>query len=347
MRVALAGSPEDTAGLRRPLGTLDSVAALRRPYVVGDIDVLPHHIPSFLIFMPAGTRSYMRAPLVVSGRLIGTIDVAARAPNAFEQRHIVIIGEVADQLAIALQNNQLLEQVRANSERLRALSRQLMEIQENERRHIARELHDEIGQSLTAVKINLETILRLPNTDPVEPYVAESIAIVERVLRQVRAISLDLRPAMLDDLGLESALRWYLGRLAARSGFTTEFSADSAAAQLPPELRTTCFRVVQEALTNVVRHAQARHVRVGIRRRGAQLRLLVADDGIGFDPREAQVRAVQGASLGLVGMQERVLLAGGELSIESRAGQGTTIRALFPFPTPASHGTNTTSSRPV
>ena len=218
-----------------------------------------------------------------------------------------------------------------------------MEIQENERRHIARELHDEIGQSLTAVKINLETILRLPNTNTIEPHVEESIAIVERVLRQVRAISLDLRPSMLDDLGLESALRWYLGRQAERAGLTTEFTADLIDVQLPPEVGTACFRVVQEALTNVVRHARARHVRVELRRRGATLRLNISDDGVGFDPREAQARSAHGASLGLVGMQERVLLAGGELIIEAAPGRGTTIRAHFPLPSAAIHRSNSTA----
>jgi signal transduction histidine kinase len=218
-----------------------------------------------------------------------------------------------------------------------------LEIQENERRHIARELHDEIGQSLTAVKINLETILRLPNTTTVEPHVMESIAIVERVLQQVRAISLDLRPSMLDDLGLESALRWYVGRQAERAGLTIEFTADLLNIQLPPEVGTACFRVVQEALTNIVRHACARHVRVDLRQRGAILRLNISDNGIGFDPHEAQARAAHGASLGLVGMQERVLLAGGELSIEAAHGRGTTIRAHFPISSTAFHHSNSTT----
>ena len=164
-----------------------------------------------------------------------------------------------------------------------------------------------------------------------------------RIVRQVRAISLDLRPSMLDDLGLESALRWYLGRQAERAGLTTEFTADLIDVQLPPEVGTACFRVVQEALTNVVRHARARHVRVELRRRGATLRLNISDDGVGFDPREAQARSAHGASLGLVGMQERVLLAGGELIIEAAPGRGTTIRAHFPLPSAAIHRSNSTA----
>jgi PAS domain S-box-containing protein len=343
--VMLAALPDGADGARRPLGANDIADVLHhgRPYMVGDIDAFPQLPASALSFMPDGMHSFMRAPLVAGGQMIGSIDVAASAPNAFQERHVVSICEVADQLAIAFQHNHLLDQVRANSARLRALSHQILEIQENERRHIARELHDEIGQSLTAVKINLETILRLPNTTTVEPHVMESIAIVERVLQQVRAISLDLRPSMLDDLGLESALRWYVGRQAERAGLTIEFTADLLNIQLPPEVGTACFRVVQEALTNIVRHACARHVRVDLRQRGAILRLNISDNGIGFDPHEAQARAAHGASLGLVGMQERVLLAGGELSIEAAHGRGTTIRAHFPISSTAFHHSNSTT----
>lgn len=342
--VVLAASPDRAAGARRPLGASDIADVLHRsrPYMVGDIDAVSQLPPLALSFIPDGMRSFIRAPLVAGGQMIGSIDVVARAPNAFQDHHVESICEVADQLAIAFQHNQLVDQVRANSARLRALSHQILEVQENERRHIARELHDEIGQSLTAVKINLETILRLPDTTTVEPHVAESIAIVERVLQQVRAISLDLRPSMLDDLGLESALRWYLTRQAERAGLTAEFTADLIHVQLPPEVGITCFRIVQEALTNIVRHARARHVRLELRRRGSTLHLKISDDGIGFDPHEAQARAAHGTSLGLVGMQERVLLAGGELMIEAAHGHGTTIRAQFPISSAAIHRSNRT-----
>jgi PAS domain S-box-containing protein len=321
------------AGARLPLGEIGLAGRLRRgkPDLVGDIDTHMHPEAAAGIFKRTAMRSVLRVPLVAEGRLVGTIDVAASEPNSFEESHVLIMCEVADQLAIALQTNDLVQQVQATSERLRALSRQLMEIQENERQHIARELHDEIGQSLTAVKINLETILRLPDKSAIDPHLHDSIAIVERVLQQVRAISLDLRPSMLDDLGLESALRWYVGRQAQRAGFAIEFSADLDDAELPPEIATTCFRIVQEALTNVVRYAQAQRVWVDVRRRGAILRLIVRDDGIGFDLQEAQAAAAHGASLGLVGMQERVLLVRGELRIESAPGRGVTIRVHFPI----------------
>lgn len=319
------GANGTAAGVRMPLGAIEAAHQLHRhqPYVVEDAAAQPPTHPLW----PAGTRSFLSVPLVAGGRLIGTLDVAANTPNAFDLHHTAIVCEVADQLAIAFQNDQLVQQVQAHSERLRALSRQLMEIQENERHRIARELHDEIGQSLTAVKINIESSRRVPDQSTAKLYLDDSIAIIERLIQQVRTLSLELRPSLLDDLGLESALRWYLARQAERAGFAAELIADSLAAHLPPEIETACFRVAQEALTNVVRHAHASRVVVELRQRGSTLRLSIRDDGVGFDVQAA----AHGANLGLVGMQERVLLVDGKLTIESAPGHGTTVRVRLPL----------------
>jgi signal transduction histidine kinase len=136
---------------------------------------------------------------------------------------------------------------------------------------------------------------------------------------------------MLDDLGLVSALRWYVDRQAQRTGVVAQFTADPLDARLPPELETTCFRVAQEALTNVARHAQARHVNVRLRQREAELELVVEDDGSGFDVPAARARAARGVSMGLLGMEERVLLVGGRIDITSAPGRGTEVRARFPL----------------
>jgi signal transduction histidine kinase len=224
--------------------------------------------------------------------------------------------------------------LRAEQERLQILSRQLLHAQETERRRIARELHDEIGQVLTAVKINLQTLQRTAGP-AAHASLQESIAIVDRAVQQVRNLSLDLRPSLLDDLGLVAALRWYVDRQSARAGYHGQVVADPPDLTVPPEVATTCFRVAQEALTNVVRHAKAKRVRVELGREDGELRLVVRDDGTGFEVAAANRRVARGASLGLLGMQERVQLVGGRLELKSAPGAGTEVRVHLPLTPPA------------
>jgi signal transduction histidine kinase len=210
------------------------------------------------------------------------------------------------------------------------LSQQLLEVQEAERRHIARELHDEIGQGLTAVKVNLQSVKRISGDSELDLPLEESIAIVEHTLRQVRDLSLDLRPSLLDDLGVVAALRWYADRQAQRAGFEAKFLSELEDHRLPADLETTCFRVVQEALTNVVRHAKAKRVWIDLRQVGNKIELTIRDDGVGFDVEAIVAQAAGDLSLGILGMQERVQLMGGEFTINSDPNQGTRIRAIFP-----------------
>jgi signal transduction histidine kinase len=217
------------------------------------------------------------------------------------------------------------------SRKLQVLSRRLVEAQETERRNIARELHDELGQTLTVAQLNLQALLQSPGTDALAPRLQESLEAVARALEQVHDISLDLRPSMLDDLGLEPALRWYTERQAALVGLQAEFHADRLEQRLDPVIETECFRVAQEALTNVVRHAQAKVVTVELRKENGQLHLRVRDDGIGFEVVAVREKAVRGASLGLLSMEERAALAGGGLEFTSIPRKGTEVHAWFPL----------------
>jgi signal transduction histidine kinase len=219
---------------------------------------------------------------------------------------------------------------RNQHEQAQALSRRLVEAQEAERRHIARELHDEVGQALTAVKINLQAIASLCETPAAGPRLKDSIAVVERALQQVRNISLDLRPSLLDDLGLVSALRWYVDNQTQRAGLQARFSVSPPDLRLTPNLETDCFRVAQEALTNVIRHAHATRVEVSLQGTGHGARLVIRDDGVGFNVAHTLAQAARGKSLGLVGLRERVALAGGRMEIVSAHGSGTEVRAWFP-----------------
>ncbi|MGO8931082.1 MAG: PAS domain-containing protein [Limisphaerales bacterium] len=223
------------------------------------------------------------------------------------------------------------EKLQQSNDNLQLLSHRLVESQETERRHIARELHDEVGQTLTVAEMNLQALVQSPGAAPLKGRLKESLQAVERVLEQVRDLSLNLRPSMLDDLGLEPALRWYTKRQAALAGLQAEFRAEALEDRLDPIVETACFRVAQEALTNVVRHARARLVAVELRKQDGRLELFVRDDGVGFDVAALREKAVLGASLGLLSMEERATLADGGLECKSTPGQGTEIRAWFPL----------------
>jgi signal transduction histidine kinase len=267
--------------------------------------------------------------LVESSLRLGRGDFSVRTGLPHSQDELGQLTLAFDQMAQALQQREL-EQQRA-SQKLQVLSHRLVEVQETERRHIARELHDEIGQSLTAAEMNLQAALQAPGTAALERRLEDSIQAVERVLEQVHDLSLNLRPSMLDDLGLEPALRWYTHRQAALTGMQAEFRAEQLGERLDSVIETECFRVAQEALTNVVRHAQARAVCVQLSRANGHIHLSVRDNGIGFDVAALREEAVQGASLGLLSMEERTALAGGGLEFKSAPGQGTEVHAWFPL----------------
>lgn len=214
-----------------------------------------------------------------------------------------------------------------DAQRLEQLSRRLLAAQEDERRNVARDLHDEIGQLLTVVKLDLQAVLRQPGTAALAPALKEGMESIDRVVARVRDLSLDLRPSMLDDLGLVPALRWYAQRQAKRADLALTLTLPHELPRLPGEIETVCFRVAQEALTNIARHAAARHVELTLVAEERELRLRVRDDGAGFDPEAARRDA--GAGFGLLGMRERAELAGGEFRFDSMPGRGTSVKVRF------------------
>jgi signal transduction histidine kinase len=206
---------------------------------------------------------------------------------------VAVMGGIDTQLGRVIERAQAEGHLRHSADRLESSSRRLIEAQETERRHVARELHDEIGQSLTARKLDLQTVDCGADAEHAAA-IAESIALAERTLQQARDLSLDLPPALLDVPGLVPALRWYPDRQGRRAGFSTELAADDLGDSVPPEVATTCFRIAQEALTNVARHARTTHVVIRLMRRADELGLVVRDAGRGFDRETTFARAEQG-----------------------------------------------------
>lgn len=217
-------------------------------------------------------------------------------------------------------------QLKHAEEELRALSRRLVQIQEEERRAIARELHDQVGQSLTVLSLLLDKAVRLPPED-VASNLTEAQALVSELMGQVRDLSLDLRPGMLDDLGLLPTLLWHFDRYAAKTQVQVNFRHLGLQKRLPQEVRTAAYRIVQEALTNVVRHAKVNEVAVAAWVDQDTLWIRIEDKGIGFD----QGALPPGSSIGLYGMRERARSLSGELIIESKQGIGTIIIARLPL----------------
>ena len=273
-------------------------------------------------------RKRFFAKLAKQGETIYEIDVIAkdghRVPVEVSSRAIYENG-----LMVGVQGTARdITERKLAQDALQMFSRQLIEAQEDERRRIARELHDQIGQVLTAVKMNLHAVQKVSEASEVSCYINDNIDAVDEALRLVRDLSVDLRPPVLDDFGLATALRWYVDRYAERTGLEVEvvFDLPDEQERFSRDLETACFRIAQEALTNVVRHAQASTVLLQLVEEGNALLLSVKDDGVGFDEESLRKRAPRAATLGLISMQERAHAAGGEIEIDSVIARGTTVR---------------------
>lgn len=211
---------------------------------------------------------------------------------------------------------------------MRRLSQQLVEAQEDERRSLSRELHDEVGQMLTALRLDLGTLER-SNRDPGGQYAAvldDAKSLAEKTLQAVRSLAMGLRPSMLDDLGLAPAIDWQAREFSRRSGVPVSVEMDGSLGNLPDPQRTCVYRVVQEALTNCARHAKAKAIRILLHGRKGWLSLTIQDDGIGFTP-----DAIRGRGLGLIGLEERVRKLGGKLDIHSQPMKGTALSVELPL----------------
>ena len=218
--------------------------------------------------------------------------------------------------------------LRESAARLHLLSRRLLKVQEEERRHLARELHDEFGQLLATITLQLHAAKTVAG-EAARSGLEDCVSILQRAGDQVRSLALELRPVMLDMAGLEAALRWLASQHEQRTGIATEVIGHLN--EVPGEIAIAAFRVVQEALTNALRHADARHIWIEVNETDANLNLTIRDDGSGFDVTQVLDRTPEFGHLGLLGMRERIEILGGTLEIDSGVGRGTSIRISLPL----------------
>jgi PAS domain S-box-containing protein len=295
---------------------------------------LPKRVRPLLgqLYAMLGIEQVIYAPLRVDGEICDLLTVCG---TGLTEADVPAVTTFANQAAIAIENARLFEQVRTGHEQLQTLSRRLVETQEIERRHLVRELHDEIGQALTGLKLALEMSARL-SADAVRDNLDKAQALINELIVRVRDLSLDLRPAMLDDLGLLPALLWHLERYTAQTNVRVTFKhAGLTDRRYPPEVETAAYRVVQEALTNVARHAGVSEATVRLWADQEMLNVQVEDRGAGFD---AEAALAAGTTRGLIGMRERVGLLGGQLTVEPVPGEGTCLTAELPLSEPVGKG---------
>lgn len=283
-----------------------------------------------------GITSMLDAPIRLHDAIAGVVCLEHVGPTrTWSTEAEGFAGSLADFAARAIAAAERAEAY----ELLERLHRRVENAKEEERRHLARELHDELGQVLTALKLRLQLSARVPVTGEAGPRNSDSIELVDGLIARVRKISVDLSPALLAEAGIAPAIGAYLEGHVALAGITFDFDRKDLDARFAPELEIGAFRVVQEALTNVIRHSGAQHVHVSASRTADRLCLTVRDDGRGFDVQEAGREALRGRHFGLAGMKERVKGLGGTLEVRSSPRAtvpGTEIRVSLPLSPPES-----------
>ncbi|HSL17152.1 MAG TPA: GAF domain-containing protein [Methylomirabilota bacterium] len=286
--------------------------------------------------LPAGQSteaSWLGVPLFARGDVAGLFSLSKREVGSFNEEHLKLAEAMSSQASVAVENAILFQQMEAATLRMRALSRRLVEAQESERRTLARELHDEAGQALASLRFGLRLLDReIGDGGDVTGRTAELMERTDAVIDSLHRLAADLRPASLDHLGLEAALRQYSRSAASKFGLEVHFKARGMKGmRFSTELETALYRVVQEAMANVVRHARATRADVLLQRRGDRVTVMVEDNGVGFEPDLVRRREDR---LGLLGLEERAEALGGALTVESAPGAGTTIVVEVPFADP-------------
>ena len=273
------------------------------------------------------TRSEMVLPLQARGETMGVLDVHSAEPEAFSNEDMAVLQTLADSLATAIQQARLFESVRHQGQQLRALTARLAEAEEAERQRLARDLHDMVGQNLNALGINLNLIqAHMPEAMPelVRSRLDDSLALVQEATASIRRVMDDLRPPMLDDFGLVATLHWYGAQFASRTGVAVTVQGKKPIPRLAAPIENALFHVVQEGLTNVAKHARATQVTVTVVADDGAVHMVVADDGVGFEPTQVATPNRHGG-WGLMTMAERAEAVGGRFRVESQPQQGTRI----------------------
>ncbi len=276
---------------------------------------------------------HVTVPLISKSQVLGLLHIVSSEPRRFTPENIQLLGAIGYQMGVAIENTNLWDELKHKEEIRGYVLKEIISVQEAERKRIARELHDQTGQSLTSLMVGLKT-LEAASRQEIQQRIADMRQLTAQTLEEVHNLALELRPSSLDDLGLITVLEQYTAEYAGKFGLNTEFQAIGFDQRwLSPETEIALYRIVQEALTNVVKHAEAKKVSVLLEVRDSSVVAIVEDDGKGFDiQQDSGLTSVNVRSqLGLYGMHERAGLIGGRITIESKPGMGTTVFVEVPL----------------
>jgi PAS domain S-box-containing protein len=316
------------------LGRCDAIRGIavqeKKPVCVDDISKDSRFSNSIAI--REGVRAFASVPIMAKGKALGTIDIASPSPQRFNPQDIQLLVSVSHQVAIALENSRLYHELQRKDGVRGDLLNFIITTQEEERKRIARGLHDEISQALTSLAVNLEAVAEaLPlDTDQVKARLKQIQSIAIRTLDEIHKVIWELRPTLLDDLGLTEAVEWLAETNLEAMGVTVNLETVGVERRLPNKVETALFRIIQEAITNISRHAEAESASISLEFEDDYIAVHIEDDGQGFDFDKAIGSTRTGRGLGLLSMRERVELLSGMLDIRSQLGQGTQINIQIP-----------------
>ena len=308
------------------------VAQLEQPVLIEDDLAADPRLLRRSLVATEGLRSMVSVPLRSKNRVVGVLDLFSPNVLSLTPEQLRLLVAIGDQIGVAVENARLLEELKAKEQMRLHLLEKVITAQEDERKRVARELHDETGQSLTSLVVSLKALESMTNLPELREKAAELRALGGAILRDVHDLAFQLRPSVLDHLGMVAAVQRLSEDYTQKVGLHIDLQVFGfEGRRLPPATETALYRLVQEGLTNVTKHAEAKNVSVILRHGGASVQAIIEDDGKGFNVAEVMGYAAKDKKLGLFGMEERAALVGGKLTIESTPGKGTTVFVEVPL----------------
>jgi signal transduction histidine kinase len=311
-------------------GIAGQVAERGETLVVDDISRDPRVTRS--VVAEEGLKAFVSVPLKYKERIVGVLNIASRRPRPFPEQQVQLLTAVGHQLAIAIENARLYEALQLREQMRAELLRQIISAQEDERRRVARGLHDVTSQALATLAVRLEALAAGPRSSAkdIETQLEEIKSLLAATSKEVHGMIYDLRPSLLDDLGLPAALRSCAHNSLDAAGIEVHVEVVGQEERLPPQVEITLFRIVQEAISNIAYHARAESTYISLEFKEKSVAVQVEDDGIGFDFSQGFSSAGAKQSVGLLGMKERAELLGGTLTIDTKPGGGTRVAVEIP-----------------